>query len=90
MSLRQLAADMGMKVEERQIDVEELSTFEEVAACGTAAVVSPICQIEDRGTKKLYNYGTEAGPVCTKLYHKLKGIQEGIEEDTHNWNIVVE
>jgi len=90
MSLRQLAADMGMKVEERPIEVEELSTFEEVAACGTAAVVSPICQIEDRGTKKLYNYGSEAGPVCTKLYHKLKGIQEGIEEDTHNWNIVVE
>jgi branched-chain amino acid aminotransferase len=90
MSLRQLAADMGMKVEERPIEVEELSTFEEVAACGTAAVVSPICQIEDRGTKKLYNYGTEAGPVCTKLYNKLKGIQEGIEEDTHNWNIVVE
>lgn len=90
MSLRQLAADMGMKVEERPIEVEELSTFEEVAACGTAAVVSPICQIEDRGTKKLYNYGSEAGPVCTKLYNRLKGIQEGVEEDTHNWNIVVE
>ncbi len=90
MSLRQLAADMGMKVEERPIEVAELSTFEEVAACGTAAVVSPICQIEDRGTKKLYNYGTEAGPVCTKLYHALKGIQEGEVEDTHNWNIIVE
>ena len=90
MSLRQLAKDMGMKVEERPIEVEELSTFEEVAACGTAAVVSPICQIEDRGTKKLYNYGTEAGPVCTKLYHALKGIQEGEVEDTHNWNIIVE
>ncbi|MFA6201134.1 MAG: branched-chain amino acid aminotransferase [Bacteroidales bacterium] len=90
MSLRQLATDMGMKVEERPIAVEELSTFEEVAACGTAAVVSPICQIEDRGTKKLYNYGTEAGPVCTKLYHALKGIQEGEVEDTHNWNIIVE
>ncbi len=90
MSLRQLAADMGMKVEERPIEVEELSTFEEVAACGTAAVVSPICQIEDRGTKKLYNYGTEAGPVCTKLYETLKGIQEGKLEDKHNWNLVVE
>lgn len=90
MSLRQLATDMGMKVEERPIAVEELSTFEEVAACGTAAVVSPICQIEDRGTKKLYNYGREAGPVCTKLYHALKGIQEGEVEDTHNWNIIVE
>ncbi|HBN04499.1 MAG TPA: branched chain amino acid aminotransferase, partial [Bacteroidales bacterium] len=38
----------------------------------------------------LYNYGTEAGPVCTKLYETLKGIQEGKLEDKHNWNLVVE
>lgn len=34
-SLRQLAKDMGMKVEERPVAVDELSTFEECAACGT-------------------------------------------------------
>ncbi|MCH3924676.1 MAG: branched-chain amino acid aminotransferase [Bacteroidales bacterium] len=90
MSLRQLALDMGMKVEERQIPVEELSTFEEVAACGTAAVVSPINQIEDRGTGKVYKYAENPGPVCTKLYHTLKGIQDGSVKDTHNWNLVIE
>ncbi|MEA4967332.1 Branched-chain-amino-acid aminotransferase [bioreactor metagenome] len=90
MSLRQLAEDLGMKVEQRPIDVEELSTFEEVAACGTAAVISPIGQIVDRGTGKIYDYGNEAGPVCTKLYETLTGIQQGSVEDKHNWNLVVE
>lgn len=90
MSLRQLAEDLGMKVEQRPIDVEELSTFEEVAACGTAAVISPIGQIVDRGTGKVYEYGNEAGPVCTKLYETLTGIQQGSVEDKHNWNLVVE
>lgn len=90
MSLRQLAEDLGMKVEQRPIDVKELSTFEEVAACGTAAVISPIGQIVDRGTGKVYDYGNEAGPVCTKLYETLTGIQQGSVEDKHNWNLVVE
>jgi len=90
MSLCQIAKDMGMTVERRHIPVEELSTFEEVAACGTAAVVSPICEIEDRETKKLYKFGAEPGPVCTKLYHTLKGIQDGSVEDTHKWNLVIE
>ena len=90
MSLRQLAEDMGMKVEQRQIPVTELPEFEEVAACGTAAVVSPIVKIVDRGTGKVYDYGTEPGPVCTKLYKQLKGIQEGELEDVHNWNLIVE
>ena len=90
MSLRQLAKDIGMSVEERPIPVEELSTFEEVAACGTAAVISPICQIQERSTGKVYDYGTEAGPVCTKLYDMLTGIQDGRHPDTHNWNEIVD
>ena len=35
-SLRQLAQDLGLKVEERHIPVDELPTFEECGACGTA------------------------------------------------------
>ena len=42
MSLRTLAEDMGMKVEVRHVPIEELETFDEVGACGTAAVISPI------------------------------------------------
>ena len=90
MSLRQLAEDLGLKVEQRAIPEEELATFEEVAACGTAAVISPVKEIVDRETKHSYKYGEEAGPVCKKLYETLKGIQEGVIEDKHHWNVVVE
>ena len=41
----QLAEDMGIKVECRPVP-EELETFEEAGACGTAAVISPIQRID--------------------------------------------
>ena len=40
-SLQQLAKDLGLEVEVRPIPEEELGTFEEAGACGTAAVISP-------------------------------------------------
>ena len=46
-SLMQIATDIGMNVECRPVPVEELSTFEEAGACGTAAVISPISYIDD-------------------------------------------
>ena len=87
MSLMQIAQDMGMEVERRPVAVEELSGFEEVGACGTAAIISPICSLVDRETGQTYEYCKDgkAGPVSTKLYQKLQGIQYGDEPDTHNW-----
>ena len=87
MSLRALAEEMGLKVEQRHVPVDELERFEEAGACGTAAVISPICMIHDRETGKEYKYCKDGkpGPISQKLYHKLKGIQEGLEPDTHGW-----
>jgi len=92
MSLRQLAKDMGMKIELRHVAIDELGDFDEVGACGTAAVISPIGKIVDRDTGKVFEYCKDgkAGPISTKLYHKLRGIQEGTEEDIHDWNTIVE
>jgi branched-chain amino acid aminotransferase len=90
MSLRQLASDMGMKVEERRIPVEELSEFDEVGACGTAAVISPIKRIYDADNDSEYCYGTEPGKVCVHLYEKLRGIQYGLEPDPYNWTTIIE
>lgn len=86
-SLMQLAEDMGMKVERRPIAEEELETFEEAGACGTAAVISPIQRIDDPVNKKSYVISKDGkpGPVSTKLYNKLRGIQYGEEPDTHGW-----
>ena len=88
-SLMQLAEDLGLKVERRQIPEEELSTFEEAGACGTAAVISPISYIDDVETGKRYDFGEKPGPVSEKLYHKLRNIQYGIEEDKHGWTRIV-
>jgi branched-chain amino acid aminotransferase len=92
MSLRDLAKEIGLKVEQRHVPVEELAEFEEVGACGTAAVISPICQIVDREFGTVYHYCKDgvAGPLSTKLYDKLKGIQEGLEPDTRGWNTIVD
>lgn len=91
-SLMQLAEDLGMKVERRPIPEEELLTFEEAGACGTAAVISPIERIDDVENGKSYVISKDGkpGPVCTKLYNKLRAIQYGDEPDTHGWVTIVE
>ncbi len=91
-SLMQLAKDMGMKVEQRRVPVEELSTFEEAGACGTAAVISPISRIDDLDENKTYVFCKDdrPGPVCEKLYHKLRAIQYGDEPDPYGWITVLD
>ena len=91
-SLQQLALDLGMKVEVRPIPEEELSTFEEAGACGTAAVISPIRKIDDLENGKSYVFSKDGkpGPISEKLYHKLRNIQYGIEPDVHNWITIID
>jgi branched-chain amino acid aminotransferase len=90
MSLIELAESIGMKVERRPVPIEELETFSEVGACGTAAVISPIKRIVDDETNKEYTFGDEPGPVSTKLYHKLQNIQTGDEPDDFGWVTIIE
>ena len=91
-SLMQLAEDLGMKVERRPIPEEELTTFEEAGACGTAAVISPIERIDDPENNHSYVIAKDGkpGPISTKLYTKLRAIQYGDEPDTHGWVTVIE
>jgi len=92
MSLIDIAASLGMKTERRQVPVEELATFAESGACGTAAVISPIAKIFDPENNKVYEYcrNGEPGPVSMKLYNRLVDIQNGDVEDTFGWVSVVE
>ena len=86
-SLMQLAEDMGMTVERRQIPEDELATFEEAAECGTATVVTPIERIDDIDENKSYVFSKDGkpGPVCEKLYHQLRAIQYGDVPDQYGW-----
>jgi branched-chain amino acid aminotransferase len=85
MSLRTLAADIGYRVENRQVPVEELREFVETGACGTAAVITPIESITYHGEEIVYLKNGKPGPHCTKLYEALTGIQFGEKTDPYGW-----
>jgi branched-chain amino acid aminotransferase len=87
MSLISLAEKMGMKTERRRVPVEELSTFSEAGACGTAAVISPIRKIFDPEKNITYEFCKDGKPGDTtmRLYNKLIGIQNGDEPDDFGW-----
>lgn len=90
-SLQQLARDLGIEVECRHIPVEELSEISEAAACGTAAVASPVAEIHDldKGIKYIISADGEPGEITTRLYNRLRGVQLGEVEDIHQWNTIV-
>jgi branched-chain amino acid aminotransferase len=92
MSLIDLAKEMGMKTERRQVPVTELTEFEEAGACGTAAVISPIAKIFDPEENKVYEYCKDGqpGPDTLKLYNRLISLQNGDSPDPFGWMTVVE
>ena len=83
--------DLGMETEERAIDLRaEMDTFVEVAACGTAAVLSPVGKIWfDNAWHSFYGNGEEVGPVMQQLYDLLCQIQNGEREDNFGWTMEV-
>ena len=82
--------NMGYKVSERLISVDELikaletGKLEEAWGCGTAAVVSPIGRFCYNDKEYDVNNG-EIGEVTQKLYDTLTGIQWGKLDDTYGW-----
>ncbi|MFR9523623.1 MAG: branched-chain amino acid aminotransferase [Rikenellaceae bacterium] len=90
MSLRTLASEeYGLKIEERPIALDELPTFDECGACGTAAVISPIGSVSDYRHEEKISYGDKPGKYCTLMYNKLQDIQYGRCEDVHGWTVVI-
>jgi branched-chain amino acid aminotransferase len=92
MSLIEIAKSLGMKTERRQVPVEELATFTEAGACGTAAVISPIAKIFDPEKNVIYEYckNGEPGEASMKLYNRLTAIQCGDEADPYGWVTILE
>lgn len=89
-SILQLARDRGLRVEERAITVDEWrvgvddGSITEMFACGTAAVITPICQLKTPD----FTIGSpdrEPGPLSTSLRAELMGIQTGQRPDPHGW-----
>ena len=75
---------LGMTVEQRPVRFDEIDQFVECGMCGTAAVISPVGQI-DNGDQSVV-YGMEhVGPVMKRLRETLTGIQSGAIEDQFGW-----
>lgn len=82
--------DMGYKVSERLLSIDELvdalenGKLEEAWGTGTAAVISPIGRLCYKDKEYDVN-GGQIGEVSKKLYDTLTGIQWGKIEDKYGW-----
>ena len=85
----------GFKVSERKLAVQELfdahaeGKLEEAFGTGTAAVISPIGELNWDGKVITINDG-KIGEVSLKLYNTITGIQNGTVKDEFGWITVVE
>jgi branched-chain amino acid aminotransferase len=93
-SILTVAKDLGYKVEEGMLSVEdwksgvESGEITEIFACGTAAVVSPIGAAKSaQGTWQTGD--GNPGPITMAIRETLLGIQHGTIEDKHGWNVRV-
>ena len=89
-SILSVAADLGYKVEEGMISVEDWrdgvasGEITEIFACGTAAVVSPVgCAKSAMGT--WVTGDGKPGVITMQIRNTLLAIQHGTAADTHNW-----
>lgn len=89
MSVQQIARDMGLKVEQRPVSVEELGDFDEAGALGTAAIITPVESVTYQGVEHVYCADGVAGPTVTALYERLLAIQTGEADDVYGWTEVV-
>ena len=89
-SVMQLAADRGLKVQERKITIDEwrdgvaAGDITEAFACGTAAVITPIGELK-MADGVIASPGDGMGPVTAAIREQLLGIQTGAVEDLHGW-----
>lgn len=87
-SIIDIARDIGYKVEERSVSVDELMEADEVFTTGTAVSVATVGSITYNGKRVDYKTGDDE-LVGQKLYKTLVGIQNGTIEDKYNWVVQI-
>lgn len=93
-SIITLLKSWGYEVEERHLAIEELMQagsdghLEEAFGTGTAAVISPVGELNYKGNITIIN-DFKTGELTQKLYDTLTGIQWGDVEDTFGWTRAV-
>lgn len=93
-SIIHLLKSWGYEVEERHLAIDDLMEagknghLEEAFGTGTAAVISPVGELNYKGEIVTINE-FKTGELTQKLYDTLTGIQWGDVEDTFNWTMEV-
>ncbi len=93
-SVIRLLRHWNIDVEERSISIDELveayrsGKLEEAFGTGTAAVISPIGELNWQGDKLTLN-GGQTGPLAAKLYEFMTGMQRGTLEDPFGWIVEI-
>lgn len=89
-----LLKSWGIPVQERLISIQEIyeahasGTLDEAFGTGTAAVISPIGELNWNGNIISINNG-KTGEIATRIYKTLTGIQYGEIEDKFSWVVEV-
>lgn len=82
--------DWGYSISERHLSIDELmecaenGRLSEAFGTGTAAVISPIGELNYKGNIQVINE-FKIGSLTQRLYDELTGIQWGKVADTRNW-----
>jgi branched-chain amino acid aminotransferase len=90
-SLITVASDLGIRVDQGEITVDQLRTgcengeITEVFACGTAAVITPVGTVKSRANGTFDIAGGKSGEITLALRNALLDIQSGEVADRHNW-----
>jgi branched-chain amino acid aminotransferase len=88
-SVLTLARDLGYRVEERDISVDELLAWEgEAALAGTAAVLTGVGTLVHDGREHRVGTG-EVGPNTLRLRDALLAVQRAEAPDQHGWTVPV-
>ena len=93
-SVIRLAKDMGLKVTEGKITIEDLigacegGRLQEVFGSGTAAVISPVSHFRYEGKDYMVADG-KTGDVAAKLFDEITGMQTLRKADPYGWVVNV-
>jgi len=87
----QLAKALGWEVQVRPVLYDELKTFDEVLAVGTAAVVVPIKSITRKSRSETILYEQESNGCFNILFQKILDVQRGVGDFSGlGWSVVVD
>jgi branched-chain amino acid aminotransferase len=89
-SVLRLTKDWGLKVSEKRISIDDVlaanknGSLQEIFGTGTAAVISPVGELNYKGNICTINNG-KTGELAQKLFDEIQAIQNGYQKDEYGW-----